>query len=1143
MYNDCMKKMIQYLFMSFVTLLWIGCFQITIIASEPDLIPPVITIEPYVTDYTDQAITVYASTNEGSLNVSSYTFTENGSFEFVATDLAGNRTTELVSISNIIKKLDAVQNFRIVSTNYNQIELGWDAVIGAQSYDVYQGTSSTTLVKVANVSTTQYKTNNLNFNQLFYFKVVPTSSLIKTTTHSNILNARTSLKSPENLIVSLSSNTSSNLVWNSVDGAQGYEISYAKGTSSTYSVLKTSTLPSTSHTGLSLNTNYSYRIRAFRLIGTTRIYGGYSSIQSIMTPPIAPTLKVVSKDESSLTLTWNSVVNATQYEIYLDDILFDTVNSNSNSYDITGLNIGQSYSLKMISLNGELKSSPSISVTGVPIPAAPLNLTFTDRNYNGFSLMWDTVINSTAYEIYRSTSPTGTFSLIGSTSLPQFTDTKASFNVTYYYKVRSISNLIKGSFSNSISAKTSLKIPSDLTLSFTSSSSTSLSWVKVEGAEGYEISFSKGLSMTYSVLRTVSSISTTHTGLSLNTKYNYRVRAYRLAGTTRIYSAYSDVKSLMTPPQAPTLKLVSKDANTLVLTWNSIQNATSYEIYQDNVHIDTINSLSKEITSLQLGQSYQFKVVALNGELRSTDSSSVTGIPIPAAPTELKILSKNYNGFELKWNPVINSSSYEIWRSTSLNGTYSLQTITSETQFIDTKALFNTTYFYKVRAIENSIKGSFSNTISDKTILLTPTNLSVSINLTTSSLSWNTVEGANGYEISYSKGTSTTYTILRSVTTLSTNHTGLTLNTVFNYRIRAYRMAGTTKVYSGYSEVKSIMTPPQAPTLKVVSKDASTLVLSWNSIQNATSYEIYQDNVLIDTINTLNKEITGLQIGQSYQYKIVTLNGELRSTASSVVTGTPIPRAPIELKMININYNNLSFSWSPVENATSYEVVRSTSLTGTYTLLSTVSETQFSDSKALFNTNYYYKVRAIVGLIKGDFSNSIQAKTSLQKPQSIQLAATSASSSKIAWLAVDGAQGYEISYARGTSTSFTVLRSVTTLITTHTGLILNSKYTYRIRAYRLVGTTRIYSSYSDNFVIDYNSTYVLPHLAGILGTSTSVDESKQKITDYLNSKKVGNIKFVIGDYRIGIGQIFNQTPDAMNPIHIYDLVTIYLSNS
>ncbi|MEH7248345.1 Ig-like domain-containing protein [Neobacillus niacini] len=69
-----------------------------------DKVAPVITISEYSTDWTNQDITVTASMDEqGSLNEVSHTFTENGSFEFVATDLAGNVTRHTVQITNIDK--------------------------------------------------------------------------------------------------------------------------------------------------------------------------------------------------------------------------------------------------------------------------------------------------------------------------------------------------------------------------------------------------------------------------------------------------------------------------------------------------------------------------------------------------------------------------------------------------------------------------------------------------------------------------------------------------------------------------------------------------------------------------------------------------------------------------------------------------------------------------------------------------------------------------------------------------------------------------------------------------------------------------------------------------------------------------------
>ena len=69
-----------------------------------DKTPPIITINSYNTNPTNQNITVTATTNEGSLNTSTYTFNQNGSFNFVAIDSAGNTATKTITISNIDKE-------------------------------------------------------------------------------------------------------------------------------------------------------------------------------------------------------------------------------------------------------------------------------------------------------------------------------------------------------------------------------------------------------------------------------------------------------------------------------------------------------------------------------------------------------------------------------------------------------------------------------------------------------------------------------------------------------------------------------------------------------------------------------------------------------------------------------------------------------------------------------------------------------------------------------------------------------------------------------------------------------------------------------------------------------------------------------
>jgi hypothetical protein len=80
----------------------------TVTITNIDKTAPVITINPYTTSPTNADITVTATTNEGTLNAASHTFTENGSFEFVATDAAGNVTKQIVTITNIDKAAPVV---------------------------------------------------------------------------------------------------------------------------------------------------------------------------------------------------------------------------------------------------------------------------------------------------------------------------------------------------------------------------------------------------------------------------------------------------------------------------------------------------------------------------------------------------------------------------------------------------------------------------------------------------------------------------------------------------------------------------------------------------------------------------------------------------------------------------------------------------------------------------------------------------------------------------------------------------------------------------------------------------------------------------------------------------------------------------
>lgn len=78
----------------------------TVEITHIDKVPPIITIADFDNiTITSTDIIVTASTNEGSINEVQHTFTRNGSFDFIATDVAGNTATKTVTVSNIVKSV------------------------------------------------------------------------------------------------------------------------------------------------------------------------------------------------------------------------------------------------------------------------------------------------------------------------------------------------------------------------------------------------------------------------------------------------------------------------------------------------------------------------------------------------------------------------------------------------------------------------------------------------------------------------------------------------------------------------------------------------------------------------------------------------------------------------------------------------------------------------------------------------------------------------------------------------------------------------------------------------------------------------------------------------------------------------------
>lgn len=151
-----------------------------------------------------------------------------------------------------------------------------------------------------------------------------------------------------------------NLRWKAAKGADGYQVKvYTDG--------KWRSLGTTKKTyfeadDLRSAKAYKFKVRAYELKGSKRVYGKYSSVLSSATDPDeVENVKASSKTKNSVTLKWSKVPRATRYQVYLYDSAKGSyvrkVTVKANTATIKNLKAGTAYKFKVRAYykSGEIK--------------------------------------------------------------------------------------------------------------------------------------------------------------------------------------------------------------------------------------------------------------------------------------------------------------------------------------------------------------------------------------------------------------------------------------------------------------------------------------------------------------------------------------------------------------------------------------------------------------------------------------------------------------------------------------------------------------------------------------------------------------------------------------------------------------------
>ena len=245
-------------------------------------------------------------------------------------------------------------------------------------------------------------------------------------------------------------------------------------------------------------------------------------------------------------------------------------------------------------------------------------------------IKWAAVAGASKYEVYRSGSKDGTYTLLGTTTATNYTDNKANAGYIYYYKVKAVNaNSIKSNYSATVAATCHCARPVVKPDYLISTGKPYIKWTAVSGASKYYVYRSGSSNGTYKYVGTTTATNYTDNKANAGYTYYYKVKAVSKV-SSGANSYYSVVIGATCHCARPSVKITTSNGSPR-LTWNAVAGASQYEVYRATskngsyTKMFTTSNLSYTNTSAKAGTTYYYKVKAVS-KVKSTANSAFSTV-------------------------------------------------------------------------------------------------------------------------------------------------------------------------------------------------------------------------------------------------------------------------------------------------------------------------------------------------------------------------------------------------------------------------------------------------------------------------------------------------------------------------------------
>lgn len=289
----------------------------------------------------------------------------------------------------------------------------------------------------------------------------------------------------------------------------------------------------------------------------------------------------------------------------------------------------------------------------------------------------------------------------------------------------------------------------------------------------------------------------------------------------------------------------AQNTSAIKLTWNEVETATVYRVYRKNngswVKLADINTNTYTISKLSAGTKYSFAVKAgrlYDGKIEWASGYTTTDTATKTVMTSVTA-TQNTSAIKLSWKACPGATGYRIYYMSGGAWKVSVSSTTA-TSYTYNNLRAGAKYTFAIRPY---IKNGSSVIWTNYTEFMTatkPANVTAKASSPSAgkiTLTWNAVNGADGYQVYYksNNGAYKLYNIYSTVQKLTFSN--LNPNTTFTFAVRAGIRTSGGNIYGGYitSSIKpksNALTDAKATQLWLEAYDVYYNWASWGLYDN-----------------------------------------------------------------------------------------------------------------------------------------------------------------------------------------------------------------------------------------------------------------------------------------------------------------------